>query len=89
MGKCKDRQRKFCITKANCKHSEGGYGGLPLGIVYTCHGFLKNMQVWRSQIENFFSQVYLVFVDRGFNNLWELAINKIIETPKTTLCNSR
>jgi hypothetical protein len=30
-----------------------------LGNVYTCHGiFKKNMQVWRSQIQNFFSQVY-------------------------------
>jgi hypothetical protein len=46
MGECEDKQRKFCITKTNCKHSEGGYGGLPLGNVYTCHGiFKKNMQV--------------------------------------------
>jgi hypothetical protein len=41
MGECKYRQRKFCITKTNCKHFKGGYGGLPLGNVYTCHGFLK------------------------------------------------
>ncbi len=39
MGKCKNGQRKFCITKTNCKHFEGGYGRLPLGNVYTCHGF--------------------------------------------------
>ncbi len=41
MGKCKDKQRKFCTTKTNCKHSKGRYGKLPLGDVYTCHGFLK------------------------------------------------
>jgi hypothetical protein len=39
MGKCEDRQRKSCITKTNYRHSEGGYGRLPLGDVYTCHGF--------------------------------------------------
>jgi hypothetical protein len=41
MGKCKDRQKKSCITKTNCKYSEGGYGRLQLGDVYTCHGFLQ------------------------------------------------
>jgi hypothetical protein len=39
MGECKDKQRKFCIIETNCKHSEGRYGRLPLGDVYTCHGF--------------------------------------------------
>jgi hypothetical protein len=43
MDKCKDRQRKSCITETNYKHSKGGYGRLPLGNVYTCHGFLKIM----------------------------------------------
>ncbi len=38
MGKCEDSQRKSYITKTNCKHSEGGYGRLPLGNIYTCHG---------------------------------------------------
>jgi hypothetical protein len=40
MGKCKDKQRKYCITQTNYKHYKGGYGRLPLGNVYTCHGFL-------------------------------------------------
>ncbi len=39
MDKCKDRQRKSCVTETNYKHSKGGYGRLPLGNVYTCHGF--------------------------------------------------
>ncbi len=38
MGKCKDRQRKFCNIQTNYKHFKGGYGRLPLG-VYTCHVF--------------------------------------------------
>ncbi len=29
------------------------------------------------------------FVDRGFNNPWKLAIDKILETLKTTLSNSK
>jgi hypothetical protein len=39
MGDCKDRQRKFCNIKTNCKHSKRGYGRLSLSDVYTCHGF--------------------------------------------------
>jgi hypothetical protein len=41
MGKCKYRQRKSCIIEINYKHFEGGYGKLPLGDVYTWHGFLQ------------------------------------------------
>jgi len=41
MGKCEDKQKKFCMTKTNYKHSDGGYRRLPLGDVYTCHGFFK------------------------------------------------
>jgi hypothetical protein len=39
MGACEDRQKKSCNTKTNCKHFKGGYGKLPMGNVYTCHGF--------------------------------------------------
>jgi hypothetical protein len=38
MGKCENRQRNSCNTETSCKHSEGRYGKLPLGDVYTCHG---------------------------------------------------
>jgi hypothetical protein len=40
MGKCKDKQRKFCIAQTNYTHFPG-YGRLQLGDVYTCHGFLQ------------------------------------------------
>ncbi len=39
MGAYKDRQKKSCNTKTNYKHFKGGYGRLPMGDVYTCHGF--------------------------------------------------
>jgi hypothetical protein len=39
MGKCRVRPRKSYNTETNYKHSKGGYGKLPLGDVYTCHGF--------------------------------------------------
>ncbi len=39
MGEYEDIQKKSCITKTNYKHFERGYGRLPLGDVYTCHGF--------------------------------------------------
>jgi hypothetical protein len=39
MGKCENRQRKNYIIETNYKHFKGGYGRLPLGDVYTCHGF--------------------------------------------------
>jgi hypothetical protein len=34
-------QRKSSIAQTNYKHFEGGYGKLPFGDVYTCHGFLS------------------------------------------------
>jgi hypothetical protein len=39
MGEYEDIPKKSCIIKTNYKHFEGGYGRLPLGDVYTCHGF--------------------------------------------------
>jgi hypothetical protein len=37
----------------------------------------------------FFHKFTQQFVDKGFNNPWKFVINIILETPKTTLCNSR
>jgi hypothetical protein len=59
MGECEDWQRKFYIVQINCKHYEGGYGILPLGDVYTCHGFLP----WTASLKKlipkyFFLQAY-------------------------------
>ncbi len=43
MGKCKDWQKNFYIVQTNFEDYKGGYGRLPLGNVYTCHGFLPKM----------------------------------------------
>ncbi len=43
MGECKNWQRKFCIAQRNSKHIKGGYGRLPQGDVYMCHGILSRM----------------------------------------------
>jgi hypothetical protein len=43
MDKWEDKQRKYCIIETKCKHSEGRYGRLQLGNVYTCNGFLQRM----------------------------------------------
>jgi hypothetical protein len=58
MGECKDRQRKSCNTKTNCKHSKWGYGRLPLGDVYTYHFFIKERSSLKKPIlEHFFTSL--------------------------------
>jgi hypothetical protein len=81
MDECKDRQRKSCIAQKNCKYFEGGYGKLPLGDVYTCHGFLlKICKFEKANSRAFFHNLIEGFVDRGFGNPWEPSINKIYRT---------
>jgi hypothetical protein len=59
MGKCQDRQRKFCIIQINCKHFQGGHGGLQLGDVYTCNGlFQRTCKFEESDFQNIFSRAY-------------------------------
>jgi len=59
MGECKDRQRKACIIKTNCKHSEGGYIKVPLGNVYTCHGFFRERASLKKLIpKHFFTSLF-------------------------------
>ncbi len=90
ISKCKNRQRKSCINETNCKYFEGGYGRLPLGDVYTCYGFLQIMcKFEEADSRTFFLKLIQQFVDGWFGNLWQLDINRIYETSKTTLCNSR
>jgi hypothetical protein len=58
MGECKYRQRKSCNTKTNYKHFGGGYGRLPLGDVYTCHGFFLKMHKFeKTNSKTFFSSL--------------------------------
>jgi hypothetical protein len=59
-----NRQRKYCIIETNCKHSEGGYGRLPLGDVYTCHGFLQiTCKFEEVNSKTFFLEFIQQFVD--------------------------
>ncbi len=53
MGECKYWQRKFYIAQTN-KHFEGRYGRLPLGNVYTCHGFLPRTASLKKLISKLF-----------------------------------
>ncbi len=90
MGECKDKQRKFWIIKTNYKHPKGGYGRLPLGNVYTCHGFLQRThELEKTDTWTFFHEIIQWIVNRGFGNLWQPTINRIYEISKTILCNSR
>ncbi len=69
MGKCKDKQKKSCITKTNCKHSEKGYGRLQLGDVYTCHGFLQRMCKFEEVDSRIFFHKFIQWlVDKGIGN---------------------
>ncbi len=58
MGECEDRQRKYYNIETNYKHSKGGYGRLPLGNVYTCHGFfLRGASLKKPILEHFFTSL--------------------------------
>jgi hypothetical protein len=81
MGECKDRQKKFCIAQISYKHLKGGYGRLPLGDVYTCHGFLPRMcKFEKVDSRTFLHKLIEGFVNIGFGNLWQPPINKICGT---------
>jgi hypothetical protein len=68
--KAKINKRKFSIAQTNCKHSEGGYGRLPFGDVYTCHGFLSRTHKFEKiNSRTFFHKFIKGFVNRGFGNL--------------------
>jgi hypothetical protein len=90
MGKCQNRLRGSCITWTNCKHFKGGYGKLPLGNVRKCHKFLQRLRnLEEVDSKTFFHKLIDWFVDIRFGNLLQLVINRIYESSKTTLCNSR
>ncbi len=90
MGKCKDKQRKSCNIETNCKHFEGGYGRLPLSNVYTCHGFFQRTHKFEKvDFRTLFHKFTQRFVNKRFSNPWKPTINRILETPKTILCNFR
>ncbi len=78
MGECENWQRKSYIAQTNYKHFEGRYGELPLGNVYTCHGFLpRTCEFGKVDPKTFFYKLIEGFVNRGFGNPWEPPFNKI------------
>jgi hypothetical protein len=81
MGECEDCQRKSYIAQTNCKHFEGRYGRLPLGDVYTCHGFLpRTSKFEKADSRTFIYKLIERFFDEGFGNPWEPPFNRIYET---------
>jgi hypothetical protein len=81
MGECKNWKRKSCIAQINYKHFKGGYGRLPLGNVYTCHGFLSRPRKFeKPNSKTFFHKFITRFVDKGFGFPRQPPINKIYET---------
>ncbi len=89
-GECQDGQRMSCITQTNNKHFEGGYRKLPLGDVYTCHEFIQIMRKFEeTNSKTFFHKLITWFVNERFGSCWQPIINKILEIPKTTLCNPK
>jgi len=77
-GECEDWQIMFYIAQTNCKHLEGGYGRLPLGNVYICHGFIPRMGKFEKVgSRTFFYKLIEEFVDGGFGNSWEPPFNRI------------
>ncbi len=91
MGECKNKQRKYYIIQIDYKHFQKGHGRLQLDNVYTCHGFLQilcKFEIFNSR--TFFHNLFIErFVDKKFGNPWQLVINKIHETQKTIICNTR
>ncbi len=70
MGECKDKQIKYCIVQTNYKHSKGGYGRLPLGNVYKCHGFFPTIRKFENTgSKTFFPKLIKKFHNGGFGNL--------------------
>jgi hypothetical protein len=85
-----DRQRKYFIAQTNSKHFQGKYGRLQFGNVYTCHDFFQIMRKFEAvNSRTLFHKFIERFVDKRVGNCWQLAINRIHETQKTTLCNSK
>jgi len=61
-----------------------------LGNVYTCHGFLQRTREFEeTNSKTIFYKLVEQFVNKEFGNVWQLALNKIHETPKIIIYNSR
>ncbi len=81
MGKCEYWQRKLYIVQTNYKHSEGGYGRLSFGDVYTCNGFLLRMGKFEKvDSKTFIYKLIERFVNKVFGYPWEPPSNRIYGT---------
>jgi hypothetical protein len=73
--------KKVLHCQTNCKHYKRGYGRLPLGDVYTCHGFLSRTgKLEKADSKTLFYKLIERFVKGGFGNPWEPPFNKIYGT---------
>jgi hypothetical protein len=58
MGKCENKQINNYNIEINYKHSKGEYAKLPLGDVYTCHGFFNEHASLKKPIpQHFFTSL--------------------------------
>jgi hypothetical protein len=59
--------------------------------VYTCHVFLQITFEFEKAVskKKEVSKPLEQFVDRRFGNVWQLALNKVHETLKMIVCNSK
>jgi hypothetical protein len=76
MDECKNWQKKSYIVQTNYKHHEGGYGRLPLGDVYTCHGFLP--KIIKFEKADFRSSFYSLLKDLSTKDL--VTIGNLLST---------
>jgi hypothetical protein len=80
--KCQNRFLKSCIAQIDYKHFQTRHGRLQLNDVYICHGFFqKTCKFEEVDSKTFFHKLIKQFINIGFGNPWQLAINIIHETP--------
>ncbi len=74
-------KESFALFKENCKHTKGGYGWLPLGDVYTCHGIFSRMRKFKKVNSKTIIHKFIArFVDGGLGFPWQPPINRNYET---------
>ncbi len=81
MGECKNWQRNSCIAQKIYKRTKGGYGKLPMGDVYKCHGIVSRMHKFKKTNSKTILHKFIgSFVDKRLGFPWQPTINKIYET---------
>ncbi len=80
MGECQNWQRMSCITQKICKHTEGGYGRLPLGDVYICHGIFQKCTSLKKPIpKHFFTSLLQDLSTKNLVSLGNLLSTKFMK----------